>query len=459
MKITKIELKDFHQFKDVTLDLTYPAGHEKAGQPLDKVCFIGQSGTGKTTLLELIPMYLRLYSTNIITKGGGSKILHDKGKFSTVFGHDNQYSFDLYFTSQKNMHLDFDSYFDSSKKEKVDRRISNTCLNKSDYPWQEMIKKFEGWKNETATKIIYFPSNLNYDINTEAISDSIDKKIVDFSKDDVSIVWNLILETIQSYQEQELQIRQEISKTVEQSSNDLDTIRKALQKLEEWKANEFNPIQDVANKCLNPLLRHFKLKVKTELDIKTKDDIGFIKIEDYNGNEIPHGLWSTGTKQVVLSALPLYLLKPKHTVILFDEPERSLYPDLQRIIIDFYSSLTENCQFFYSTHSPIIASSFEPWEIVELKFNEEGHIYRELYYEGENYIDNYKYNPRYMRWDDILQRIFDMKDDGSPERKKKLDELATYNVKYKKLDKKNNLDSEEAKDLLEKIASLSKDLS
>ncbi len=36
MKISKIHIKDFHQFKDFTLDLTYPAGHEKEGKPLLK---------------------------------------------------------------------------------------------------------------------------------------------------------------------------------------------------------------------------------------------------------------------------------------------------------------------------------------------------------------------------------------------------------------------------------------
>ena len=54
MKISKIKISKFHQFEDFELDLTYPKGHEKAGKPLDKVCFIGQSGTGKTTLLEMI---------------------------------------------------------------------------------------------------------------------------------------------------------------------------------------------------------------------------------------------------------------------------------------------------------------------------------------------------------------------------------------------------------------------
>ncbi len=52
MFISSIKISDHHQFKDFELDLTYPKGHQKAGQPLDKVCIIGQSGTGKTTLLE-----------------------------------------------------------------------------------------------------------------------------------------------------------------------------------------------------------------------------------------------------------------------------------------------------------------------------------------------------------------------------------------------------------------------
>ena len=54
MKITGIHINDFHQFKDFHLDLTYPKGHEKAGKPLEKVCIIGQSGTGKTTLLKIL---------------------------------------------------------------------------------------------------------------------------------------------------------------------------------------------------------------------------------------------------------------------------------------------------------------------------------------------------------------------------------------------------------------------
>ena len=64
-----------------------------------------------------------------------------------------------------------------------------------------------------------------------------------------------------------------------------------------------------------------------------------------------------------------------------------------------------------------------------------------------------------MRWDDILQRVFDLEDDGSPDRKIKLDELATLNVKFKKLKKQGQEHSVEALDIIKDIEKLSKDLS
>ena len=66
MKVKEIYIKKYHQFEDFHLNLTYPQGHEKAGQPLDKVCIIGQSGTGKTSLLELIGFFIAEHRISII---------------------------------------------------------------------------------------------------------------------------------------------------------------------------------------------------------------------------------------------------------------------------------------------------------------------------------------------------------------------------------------------------------
>ncbi len=448
MKISKIEIKDFHQFKDLTIDLTYPKGHAKEGQPLSKVCFIGQSGTGKTSILELIPKFLYNYDTQLIEKSNYDLNLENI-EITVVFGNKNEYESKIRFNSHKG-NREYLSGWEWGENKHANEEVN-----------YEIVADFldNKWINGTSTKPIYFPANLNFDMEIKMGDSLIDTEIIDFSTQKVALVWNLILEKVKKYQEKELQIRQELSKIVEQYSDNLDIIRTELKKLEDWKEREFNPIKDIADHCLDELLLPFKLKVKTELDIKIKDDIGFIKLVDVAKKEIPDSLWSTGTKQVVLSAMPLYLLKPNHTIILFDEPERSLYPDMQRFIVEYYSSFTKKCQFIYATHSPIIASNFEPWEIVELKFNEAGKIYRELYYDGENHINNYKWNPRYMRWDDILQRIFDMESDGSPARKQKLDELAMNNVKFKKLKQAGKEDSDEAKSILKNISHLSKDLS
>ncbi|MBK8563021.1 MAG: AAA family ATPase [Saprospiraceae bacterium] len=97
MKISKIKISKFHQFEDFELDLTYPKGHEKAGKPLDKVCFIGQSGTGKTTLLEMIkqvcldanfsnPRYNYEYERKKFEEGQGAYFIfeHNKENFTVT---------------------------------------------------------------------------------------------------------------------------------------------------------------------------------------------------------------------------------------------------------------------------------------------------------------------------------------------------------------------------------------
>ena len=54
MKLKKLKINSHYHLKDLEFDFTYPKGHPKVGQPLDKICFIGQSATGKTNIIHLI---------------------------------------------------------------------------------------------------------------------------------------------------------------------------------------------------------------------------------------------------------------------------------------------------------------------------------------------------------------------------------------------------------------------
>jgi len=437
VKITKLEIKDFHQFKDFELDLTYPLGHTKEGQPMDKVCIIGQSGTGKTTLIELLGGLTHNF-----------KILKEKYKLKNKNAIISISDNDLSYTKTI-----------SAKEDRY--AVTSYVRNNITIQFSEFLEIYNSYLKSIKPNLIYYPAELKYGLtDSDEVIEFKGRSVLDFSLEKASAVWNLIIEEIQNYQEEELKIRQEISRMVE-NENNIDSIREAIKKLEEWKQLNFNPIVDLADNCLNPILKRFNLQVKTDLDIKKKEDIGSIKIEDLNENEIQYNLLSTGTKQVITSALPLYILKPNQAIICFDEPERSLYPDVQQEVVNYYENLVTNCQMFFATHSPIIASSFEPWEIVELKFNEEGKVYQEKYYDEEKgrHVDNYNVDPNYLTIDLILSKIFDLKETHSPIRNEKITEVLMLRNILEKLKSENKTKSNKFKDIYQKYQDLAGKLS
>jgi hypothetical protein len=64
----------------------------------------------------------------------------------------------------------------------------------------------------------------------------------------------------------------------------------------------------------------------------------------------------------------------KRGFLLIDEPENCLYPDLLYDLMDDYWSIIQNTQSFVSTHRPIIAAQFEPYERFHLDFDDRGYV-------------------------------------------------------------------------------------
>lgn len=373
MKITNIHIKDHQQFKDLKLDLTYPLGHPKAGQPLDKVCFIGQSGTGKTTLLEEIWDY---------------KKINRLVRFTAPIGREN-----------------------------IDLKRINTDSQPIIY-FHLHENHFEVYNNLHYS----FPLSLNKDNG-----------------------WNNIKDAITKHQQEITRYSFAISRAFRDDNYDLANEYKA--KLKAWEEQNETPLLDLAQNYLNPILQEFGLALKTDLEsLEERDQVNLI---NKNLETIPQQYWSSGIKNIISRTVPLYANNFQDCVICIDEPETSLYPDIQRKIINLYTKLAPNNQFFFATHSPIIASNFEPWEIVELKFDEEGYVYRDQYWEGENHVDNYKFYPQYLRWDAILQNIFDLENDGSDARKKMLQDFSNLDNKLKERKRKGEALSKDDKEVQE----------
>ena len=135
-----------------------------------------------------------------------------------------------------------------------------------------------------------------------------------------------------------------------------------------WAKDNPNVVEDFAI-IFNPILEKLHLEVdlvdtQFAIPIRNKRTDEIIAIQDT----------STGTKGLLLSMLPLFKLDTKDSIILIDEPERSLYPDLQMELMEHYQNLAPEAQFIVATHSPFIAASFEPEERFILSFDEKGKV-------------------------------------------------------------------------------------
>jgi len=372
MKVSKIAIKDFQQFKDFELDLTYPEGHPKAGQPLDKVCLIGQSGTGKTTILNLI-------------KG----LLDDIKKYAIVAKKDINPHISYEIKLVKN---NFEEWFVKADTDLFHHKNNYFYAYgegdlRNNSPIFEQYKKFE-------TVLIFYPAEsieyINQKIEDSKIANPLNnilsqqdiqkyveaekakienQSIYDFKIENPIILWQKILLDIANYEDKMNFYSRLISKALlEDDTKTIDVLRTEFK---EWQFLNPNPLKNIA-KILNPIINKFYLEVNTKAEYKSSAEVKFIELSTLISNHaIPYSRLSTGTKQIILTATPLFQLNTKDAVILFDEPERSLFPDIQRTLINYYTELAPEAQFFFATHSPLIASQFEPCERFILTFDEE----------------------------------------------------------------------------------------
>ena len=455
MKVKELYIKKYHQFEDFHLNLTYPEGHEKAGQPLDKVCFIGQSGTGKTSLLHLIKYFMDYFKKGGIYLGGSSSLpfndLMDGFYIKPYFTSFNVPA--LLIEDQKIWFVDDNTRRDIQQ---IKYRHSKGNPNSLILENKEYSKGIMDSMDDFFDKVYHHDIIITFpDIKTQELfankfnNESYDENQLKTYKEH----WNIITRSIIAHREREIEERLKISEIVQNPNIKQQEILEATQKFQKWVLDNPNPLNDLADNFLDKILNKFGLRVRQQLDFQTTEDISLFKIENLRGELIPYNSLSTGTRHVIESATPLYGLKFEQPIILFDEPEKSLYPDIQTFFVDFYTSYIEKGQFFFATHSPLVASSFEPWEIVELKFNEEtGNVYQELYYDSEKgrHVDNYTIDPRYLRWDGILKKVFDLEKEGNDMRVSELVNLATLESQLKN----NNLSPEQKKEKFEEYKKL-----
>ncbi|WP_144893949.1 AAA family ATPase [Flavobacterium tiangeerense] len=361
MKILNLHIDQFRHLENLDFDFTYQTG-ERRGQILDKICFIGQSATGKTGLLELIYKH----TSNIINvelidntylAGLDNPLKNVNGEINLLIGNE--------VLNLRNNKIIFkgESYKFENKGGSITPLIpyqdrsetfyfkANLISDKNiDIFTKNPIDLFEKYSDQNEIKLEYLLKNKIE--STTIFDDEVDTEI-----------WLTLLGEIIQYRKN---FTQKMSELIHKGL--LADTKKLSSEFQKWQKENPNALEIFAKK-LNPLLE--KLNIEVDL-VNTEFSI---PIKNKRTDEIiPIQNTSTGTKGLLLSFLPLFKLNTTDSIILIDEPERSLYPDMQMELMDHYQNLAPDAQFIVATHSPFIAASFEPEERFILYFNEDGKV-------------------------------------------------------------------------------------
>jgi len=487
VKVSYLHIRNYKQFSDLELDLTYPKGHPKDGKPLEKICIIGQSGTGKTNLLDIIkkstidfseqPKDSYLPFSKFVGKDTDDRYIRSKFKLN-----DEKLIETLFTMDESEIHgkllnpitkgekitarLPFYEEFTFTEYEKnyfvsavIDSKIDKKIITKINSISKEDKKRLQKIEDKEADLLL--EAHGDYHVYAEEFQNFsyLKNRILERyeSKDDISQVlknmkkmnflnkyiinineesnsWKLLKESINNYNLEKKQYENKLFKEVRKDPKNAEKTVKAM---EEWEKENENILEKIADD-INSIVQKFNLQLQIDEDTQSYEEL---KIKDLsNDTIIEYDNLSTGTKNLLSTFIPLKSHKPKDSIILIDEPEMSFYPNIQRQLTDLYMDVGENNQLIMATHSPLIASSFEPWEVVELKFDNNNQIYREKYYEGDNHVDHYTLDPRMLTWTSILVDVFDLKEDSFSLREEKLMEYGMLKAEIKVMDKSKDRD-------------------
>jgi len=382
MKISRLAIADYQQFKWLDLDLTYRKGHPKAGQPLDRVCFIGANGTGKTTLLEILgrrtnnniyyqakehdihfPQMIQYEFKNAglvyASLGGNYSLILENAKSNDDLqlklrgGHYN-FSTRKFYTKKKKQ--DDDKYF-KPVVELIDKELAKNRLHiycPSEYVENELLKN------------PHLPqTNLSEALELDK---SINKKQHIISYDNFKEFWKLLIYHTNKRMSDEVEFL---------NANENEVVGKLKRKFAATNPDILEVIAELWAKILDPAGLYFDYE-KAKRPFQLLDNLeAYIKLKSTD-KVIPYNKLSSGIRDMIFRFGYLKALYFGRDIdwatALIDEPENSLFVDLQYNIIELYEEVCPNTQLFFATHSPIIAAQFHPDERVILEFDEEGYV-------------------------------------------------------------------------------------
>lgn len=123
---------------------------------------------------------------------------------------------------------------------------------------------------------------------------------------------------------------------------DLQGIQQSLREDKDINFDSLQEIRSFFNEFFSPMEFDDVYLDKNPFQFLVKTPRGKIDIDEL----------SSGEKEILNTFIHFHQLKPENSIILFDEPDVHLHPELERKYLSVLRKLGENNQFFITTHSP-----------------------------------------------------------------------------------------------------------
>jgi predicted ATP-binding protein involved in virulence len=376
MKIAQVFIQDLSNFNSFQLDLTYPEGHPKAGNALDKVCLIGPNGVGKSRLMSVLQDYLR-------------NIIRFRSKTLFIVKLQLEDSF-IYSVHLMNNTLFFRDDIDSEPqwmaeliRDQAFTMAFNTNYEQFCIGFEEEPELFEAlwFDNNSNDVILHLPAD--YKDRTLLLTDVPMTKgheaqslrdtfplFNEISPEKITDFWALLIFLIAKREDA---VRDFIN--LPENRNKPDSV------MQQVFARQYPGVLESLNEIWGPLLKEVGLKLDLEnasLPRHLKDRLQVYIVRESDGERVDFNMLGTGLRRLLFnlghSWALFYQREIDSAFILLEEPEGGLHPNILKTLIGRYSDLHPEAQMFVSTHNPIIAASFDPSERLIFRKDESGQL-------------------------------------------------------------------------------------
>jgi len=443
MKFSNIYIKNLDQFQDVELDFTDP----NTGKPVEKVCFIGRNGTGKSKILKLISWFFHSALDNLKHPSDflPEPSLHGKSRIIFKILHEGEYLLILY----------FDGNVEVIREQGLGPELIKQLLNvRHEEVWNKIkeLTSIEGMRhldfidrlvfNDNSEDLfIYSPDESGkngyfniQDVPVTNLSDALAlfqrfSWFAEVSPSTIDSFWKLLVYSLKKRDDEREKFERQsdnLNKTKAQLIAEFDTLNPKI----------LNELSYLWNRILGKAGLEFDSEGASN-PIQLTDNLkAYIRLKR-SKRLVPYSDLSTGIRNYIFRIghiRSLYFNRIiKRGVLLVDEPENGLFPDFLFELMDIYQKIIldkeeiNNTQIFFSTHNPIIAGQFKPHERIILDWNDDGSVNAKKGFSPEGDDPN-----------DVLTNDFELKNLMGPEGRKMWD-------KYQKLIKQLNRETDIAK--------------